>query len=133
MQYALVDNIKTSAQPKIKGRCPNCYNEVYSRCGKVKVWHWAHKLSRTCDDWFEPETEWHRNWKLNFGKENTEVIIEKNGKRHIADIYTNSKVVIELQNSPINVDTIRMRESFYEEKMLWIINGNHLKERFAIF
>ena len=54
---------------------------------------------------------------------NTEVIIEKHGKRHIADINSNG-YVIELQNSPISPEEIISRESFYD-KMIWIFNAKN--------
>lgn len=133
MQYALVNDSKTTALPKTRGVCVFCSDQVQSKCGKIKIWHWSHKAERNCDEWFEPETEWHRNWKLNFEKENTEVIIKKGEKRHIADVYTKQGIVIELQNSPIDVETIKAREIFYGERMLWIINGHKFKDRFKTF
>lgn len=132
MLYALLDNIKTEAFPKSKAKCPLCRKEVYSRCGDVNEWHWAHLNEKSCDNWFEPETEWHKNWKKLFGKELTEVIIIKNGKKHIADIQTKDKIVIELQNSSISKSIITKREKFYGERMIWIINGESFKSNFDI-
>ncbi len=132
MLYALLNNIKSEAIPKTKAECPLCRKEVHSRCGDVKVWHWAHVNEKSCDDWFERETEWHKNWKKHFGIELTEVIIIKNGKKHIADIQTRDKIVIELQNSPLPKPIVKKREEFYGEKMLWIINGESFKSSFEI-
>lgn len=132
MLYALLNNIKTEAFPKSKAECPLCRREVYSRCGDVNEWHWAHSNEKSCDNWFEPETEWHKNWKKPFGKELTEVIIIKNGKKHIADIQTKDKIVIELQNSSISKSIIAKRENFYGESMIWIINGENFKSNFEI-
>jgi competence CoiA-like predicted nuclease len=50
-----------------------------------------------------------------FGKENSEIVIKQDGIKHIADILTSNKVVIELQNSPIRKPDIRKRELFYGE------------------
>lgn len=130
MLFASVNGEKVEAIPKTKGVCPLCEKPVFSKCGEVNIWHWAHSKDESCDSWYEPETEWHKNWKLAFGRGNCEIVISKDGIRHIADIFTNDKVVIELQNSPIQKQVIHKRETFYGERMLWIINGKPFKENF---
>jgi hypothetical protein len=132
MLYATVNGQKVEAQPELKGLCPLCERPVYSKCGEINVWHWAHYVDENCDSWYEQESEWHKNWKLVFGKENSEIIITKDGIKHIADILTNDNIVIELQNSPIQKPIIRKRENFYGERMIWIINGKHFKDNFRI-
>jgi competence CoiA-like predicted nuclease len=69
------------------------------------------------------------NWKLAFGKECCEIPIIKETK-HIADIKTKKNVIIELQNSPIPSTVIRTRETFYGEKMIWIVNGFNFKSNY---
>jgi len=130
MLFATVCGEKVEAKPKTNGLCPLCDQPVFSKCGEVNVWHWAHHKDESCDNWYEPETEWHKNWKLAFGKENCEIVISKDGVRHIADILTENKVVIELQNSPIQKPIILRRENFYGERMLWVINGIKFKDNF---
>lgn len=132
MLWAIVDNEKVDPTPKSYGACPMCGGRVLSKCGEVKVWHWAHFKDENCDTWYEPESYWHLHWKMTFGKENAEIVINKDGKWHIADILTESEVVIELQNSPIQKDVIRKREDFYGKRMLWLINGVHFKHNFYI-
>jgi competence protein CoiA len=132
MLFAIRDNEKVEALPKTKATCQLCDREVYSKCGEVNIWHWAHHKNESCDGWYEPETLWHKNWKLIFGKENSEVVIKKDGIRHIADIYINNEVVIELQNSPIQRQIIRKREIFYGERMLWLINGEKFEDNISI-
>jgi competence CoiA-like predicted nuclease len=132
MLFATVNGEKVEAVPKTTGTCPLCERTVFSKCGEINVWHWAHRKDESCDSWYEPETEWHKNWKLTFGKDNCEIVISKDGIRHIADIFTNDSVVIELQNSPIQKPIIRRRENFYGERMLWVINGKHFKHNFLI-
>jgi hypothetical protein len=95
-------------------------------------WHWTHFKKKDCDSWHEPETLWHRNWKLTFGKEVSEIKIVKEDRWHRADVLTREKVVIELQNSPIQKNIIREREEFYSERMIWIINGIKFKDKFYI-
>lgn len=132
MLFAILNGEKSEAEPKTKGVCPLCEEPVYSKCGEINIWHWAHYKDESCDDWYEPETEWHKNWKLIFGKENCEIIIRKNKVKHIADIQTKENVIIELQNSPIQKPIIRRRETFYGERMIWVINGRQFKEHFDI-
>lgn len=42
MKFALVNEQKTEAQPKLKGLCPGCLQPVTAKCGTQKIWHWAH-------------------------------------------------------------------------------------------
>jgi hypothetical protein len=132
MLFATVNGEKVEASPKITGTCQLCERPMFSKCGEINVWHWAHHKDESCDSWYEPETEWHKNWKLVFGKDNCEIVISKEGVRHIADIVTKERVVIELQNSPIQMPNIRQRETFYGERMIWVINGKPFKENFSI-
>ena len=61
-----------------------------AKCGKEKIWHWAHKSRSHCDSWWSPEGEWHKGWKEVFPDEWQEQIHtdEKTGERHIADVKT---------------------------------------------
>ncbi len=127
MLFATVNGEKVEANPETIGACPLRERTVFSKCGEINVWHWAHHNDESCDSWYEPETEWHKNWKLVFGKDLCEKVITKDGVRHIADILTNDSVIIELQNSPIQKPIIRQRETFYGERMIWIINGKYFK------
>jgi competence CoiA-like predicted nuclease len=139
MFYALVNGEKLEAIPKSKGICPACGEAVYSRCGEVNLWHWAHVKESSCEtneEWYEPETEWHRKWKLVFGKDRSEIVIEKGGVKHRADILTQTlknDVVIELQNSPISDGIISKRETFYGRCTLWILNGVDFRDNFSIY
>jgi hypothetical protein len=132
MLFAIINNEKILASPKMTGICPSCNNKVISKCGEKNIWHWAHENLRNCDSWSEGETEWHMNWKLAFGKEHCEIPIIKETK-HIADIKTVKHVIIELQNSPIPSTVIRIRETFYGEKMIWIVNGFNFKLNFRLY
>ena len=123
MKYALVEGIRTEARPGLPGRCPVCEAPTISKCGEVKIWHWAHKTKRTCDHWWENETEWHRRWKNRFPVEWQEVLqIADNGEKHIADIKTDQGWVIEFQHSFSKPEERRSREAFYR-KMVWVVDG----------
>lgn len=77
---------KLPAAPGLHAICPVCGGEVLAKCGKIVSWHWAHVSGKDCDDWYEPETEWHLRWKKLFPKEYVEVTINRKGKRHHADV-----------------------------------------------
>ena len=130
MLFASLDGEKIEPIPKTHAKCSACGEKVFSRCGEIKAWHWAHFKGKNCDVWYEPETLWHKYWKLTFGKEVSEIKIEKEDSWHRADILTENKLVIELQNSPIQKNIVREREEFYGERMIWVINGIKFKDKF---
>ncbi len=134
MKYALVNNTKTEATPGAKGTCPSCGSELIAKCGKIKIHHWAHKGTRNCDPWWENETEWHRSWKNSFPVEWQELPLpdEQTGKKHIADVRTSDGLVIEFQNSPIDLQERTTREKFYKD-MVWVVNGTRLKGDYPRF
>jgi len=124
MRFAIVNGEKAEAQPKAKGICPHCQSEMIAKCGRVKVWHWAHKGNPPCDPWWESETEWHREWKDKFPKEWQEIshIDPLTGEQHIADVKNPFGLVIEFQHSTIKLEERISREEFYK-KMIWVVDG----------
>jgi competence CoiA-like predicted nuclease len=133
MQFGYDENkIRTKpAYSGQKGICPLCDGTLIGKCGDIYVWHWQHHQDRECDPWKEHETDWHRKWKLNFPNDWQEVIIEKYGEKHIADVKTSKGLVIEFQNSSISTSTIQIRECFYED-MIWVINAKSFKNNFQL-
>ena len=87
-----------------------------AKCGEIVSWHWAH-ISKDCDPWSEPESEWHRGWKQLFPAQMQEVVVGA----HRADVLTN-RGVIEFQHSTISPQEIKERESFYG-KMVWVVDA----------
>lgn len=134
MKFALVDNQKKEAEKGLKGLCPICQNPVIAKCGKYKINHWAHKSLEHCDNWWENETEWHRQWKNSFPVEWQEIVTidEKTSEKHIADIKTNGDMVVEFQHSNISEEERISREKFYKN-MIWIVDGTRRKRDFAHF
>ena len=127
MRYALRADQKVEATPGGAAVCQCCGSEVIAKCGQKKIWHWAHKSKANCDHWWEPETQWHRDWKDKFPKEWQEVVhFAPNGEKHIADVRTPSGLVIEFQHSSISPEEQKAREDFYGD-MLWIVDGTRLK------
>ncbi|MBL7874309.1 MAG: hypothetical protein JNL53_01520 [Cyclobacteriaceae bacterium] len=128
MKFGLDKTTRERIEPTLgqSATCPCCETELIPKCGQIKVHHWAHKKGHNCDPWWEPETEWHRNWKNKFPNDWQEIIKfdTSNNEKHIADIYVPTKeLVIEFQNSPINKDELESRERFYK-KMIWVVNAH---------
>jgi competence protein CoiA len=121
MLYAYKNNQKIEAAPGEKALCPECGGVVIAKCGSINIWHWAHEQNSNCDHWSEPETEWHLSWKKCWPSQCVEVVIEKRGVKHRADILTPDGTVIELQHSSLSVEEINEREVFYG-KMIWLFD-----------
>lgn len=134
MKYSLVDGVRVEPAPKLVGKCPSCGATMISRCGEIKVWHWAHKGKRSCDPWWENETEWHREWKNRFPEPWQEIVLEdeQTGEKHIADVRTDDGFVIEFQYSAIKPEEQRARESFYG-RMVWVLSGARRKTDYKRF
>ena len=133
MKLALVNGQRQEAHPNLSGECPGCESPMIARCGEVRVWHWAHLGHRHCDRWWEPETEWHRNWKDRFPVDWQEIVHHaEDGERHIADVKTNHGWVIEFQHSYIKPEERRSREAFYQ-KLVWVVDGLRRKTDGAQF
>ena len=134
MRFAVIDNNRVEAEPQKQGFCPCCAQPVIAKCGEKKVWHWAHNNITKCDSWWEPETEWHRNWKNNFPLEWQEKVFfdEYSKEKHIADVSTKYSLVIEFQHSHIDPNERATREAFYKN-MVWVVDGSRLKRDYSRF
>jgi competence protein CoiA len=135
MRFALVNNEKIEAQRGLKGQCPGCSQPVKARCGDQRRHHWAHLPKNPCPDrWWEPETQWHRDWKNNFPFDWQEYRHQdqSSGEWHIADVQTIHGLVVEFQNSHLDSQERIARESFYKN-MVWVVNGMRLKRVYSRF
>jgi len=135
MRFAIFNKERVEATSGLKGAiCPLCSQAVIAKCGTQKVNHWAHRTIKTCDSWWEPETEWHRSWKNNFPADWQEVILfdEITNEKHIADIRTKHGLIIEFQYSHINPEESNSRENFYKN-MIWVVDGTRLKRDYPRF
>ncbi len=123
MQYAINEQGKrVIAYSGGRGVCPVCFSPVLAKVGIINVRHWAHISCDECDNWSEPETLWHRQWKDCVPETWREVVTEKNGKRRRADIMRPDGIAVELQHSSISVEEIVEREAFYGN-MTWIFDA----------
>jgi len=133
MKFAVIEGERREARPGLSAKCPACGDAMIAKCGPHVVWHWAHRRRRTCDRWWESETEWHRAWKDQFPEHWQEVIHRsENGEKHIADVKTESGVVLEFQHSLLRRDERESREIFHP-KMVWVVNGRRRKRDMAQF
>lgn len=129
MQFAVsADGSKISPSPEIAdAKCPCCDSDVIPKCGKINIWHWAHKNNKDCDTWSEAEGPWHQSWKKEFPDSWHEIVMGEN-REHRADIRTPSELVIELQHSNINADEVKERECFYQH-MIWFFDASEYSDR----
>lgn len=134
MQFAMIDNSRIEAQPLLKGLCSCCSKPVIAKCGTRKIWHWAHRSKTECDNWWEPETEWHRTWKNNYHADWQEISLtdERTREKHIADVRAVHNLVIEFQHSNIDPQERTSRERFYKN-MVWVVDGTRLKRDYPRF
>lgn len=134
MRFAIVDNERVEAKTGLIATCPGCCQPVIPKCGGQRIHHWAHSHNRMCDTWWEPETDWHRNWKSNFPKEWQEdfLLDMKTKEKHIADIRTEAGLVIEFQHSHIKPEERLSREAFYKN-LAWVVDGSRLKRDYQRF
>lgn len=138
MRFALdKDNNKIEVSSSgQRALCACCESEVIGRYGKIRPPHWYHKSLLDCDSWYEPITPWHVNWQDRFSEELQEVgLKESDGTIHRADVRLENGLVIEVQNSPIEIEEIKQRERFYNQsgKLIWILNGANLLKKSKLF
>ena len=123
MEFALVNGQRQEAQRNLSGECQLCGERTIAKCGDERIHHWAHKSNRRCDQWWENETEWHRNWKNQFPREWREVPQHAaDGEKHIADVKTGNGFVLEFQHSYLPPEERGLRDAFYP-KLVWVVDG----------
>ena len=125
VEIALVDGRRSSPTKGQRGTCQYCDREMVAKCGRIKIWHWAHMPHYSCDPWLEAETEWHREWKSLFSIDWREIVQvdDRTGEKHVADVKTAHGKVLEFQHSPMDYEELCSRESFYRD-MLWVVDGD---------
>lgn len=103
-----------------------------AKCGQQRVHHRAHRTA-ICDEWWEPETQWHRDWKNEFPEDWQETrITAPDGDFHIADVRTPGGTVLEFQHSPLSAVDRQSRETFYG-RMAWIVDGRRKENDLPAF
>ena len=96
--------------------------------------YFSHKKGTDCDSFSHDMSDWHLDWQMKFPIENREVVMEKDGIKHRADVFINN-TVIEFQHSPITAEEIAKRNEFYLScgyKVIWIFDAdNQLKNGYG--
>ena len=125
------DGNRVSIENVIQGKeyfCPVCGEKLIIRASDslaVRT-HFAHKRGTYCyDDWHHDMSEWHLEWQKQFPEQYREVVIEKEGIKHRADICINN-TIIEFQHSPITGEEIAARNSFYLScgyQVVWVFDA----------
>ena len=118
-----IDNTKRSENYY----CPCCGSEMVLRMGDIRIHHFAHPSDSFCKDtWHYDMSEWHYDWQNRFPKEYQEIVKEKDGQKHRADVLLEKeKVVFEFQHSPLSPDEFKDRNDFYNSlgyKVIWIFD-----------
>ena len=106
--------------------CQLCGNRVILKRGSIKAHHFAHQMHTACDGWTHEMSEWHLDWQSMFPIECREVVLEKDGKKHIADVLVGN-TVFEFQHSPLSPEEFDDRNDFYTSlgyKLIWIFDLN---------
>lgn len=104
--------------------CPLCGYPVMRKNGEVRAAHFAHMKGAECDDWHNEMSEWHRTWQEQFPIVNREIVIEKNGEKHRADVLINN-TVIEFQHSSMTFEEFEIRNQFYNGagyRVVWLFD-----------
>lgn len=97
--------------------CPICNHKLIQKRGDVRLHHFAHEhgtiTDGLCDGWHYDMSEWHREWQNCFAPEFQEVVVEKDGIKHRADVLLMKKTVVEFQHSSISREEFNARNEFY--------------------
>ena len=109
--------------------CPLCNGELIQKRGEYNAHHFAHKNmlkdgQSSCDGWSNDMSDWHMDWQNAFPEESREIVVERNGVRHRADVLVNN-TVIEFQHSVISPEEFRKRNAFYSDagyRVIWIFD-----------
>ena len=128
MQYANVNGERREASPNAKGECPLCGSEVISKCGNIKIHHWAHVSGSECELGKEPESKEHRVFKEQFPEWCREVV---HGSRR-ADVLV-GRFVVEYQKSNISFEDMLERTEDWNTlgyKVFWILDYEKIALKF---
>lgn len=116
------------AIPSDSHYCPVCGNPVVVKAAhsdNIRT-HFAHKRNTLCfDDWKHDMSDWHFDWQSKFPIENREIVVEKDGVFHRADVLING-TVIEFQHSPISSEEFEARNCFYKNcgyRVVWLFDA----------
>ena len=107
--------------------CQECGEKLVQRRGKIKAHHFAHYPNTKCVDlWHYDESDWHSEMESLFPKEFQEIVLEKDEKKHRADVLIKDRnLVIEFQKERLNSDEFKSRNEFFTSfgfRVLWVFD-----------
>lgn len=129
MKFGMVNGRKTHAKDVLSGTIGK---DIWFTSYDVKacvgryLQYWVYVNEKpVLPKGYEPESEWHANWKELVLEDYTEVVCGEK-KEHRADILTETHV-IEIQKSRIDIRDAEERVRFYralkpESRVIWIID-----------
>lgn len=124
MRWALVEGNRVLPQSGLQNAvCPGCGGQVVAKCGPILIHHWAHRAVSDCDAWSEPESAWHLEWKDSLAPPNFQEVVVG---CHRADVMTSAGFTVEIQHSPLSVESIRERDRFYNQEtqgLVWLVDA----------
>lgn len=129
MRIAYHDGVRVSIDAyddKMSGSivCAEGHALVAKR-GAIRVHHYAHKSAQPSCCCSDNKGDWHVEWQDRVCKDAQEVrVMGPTGKLHVADIMC-GKYVVEIQHSPMTMDTIKEREGFYTSlgyTLVWVFD-----------
>lgn len=130
-------NVNGKASRPISGTpatCCLCGSAAIAKVGESITAHWAHAPNQPAaaacelylsDQADETVNKWHTDWQDRWPDEWQEVIIERDGIKHIADVLipgADGGLVIEFQHSHISPEQMAAREEFYH-RMVWVFDA----------
>ena len=124
------DNNRISIEEAVPGEdylCTVCGKKIVVKSANSENirTHFAHKRNSLClDDWKHDMSNWHFEWQSKFPIDSREIVVEKDGVFHRADVLING-TVIEFQHSPISSEEFEARNSFYKEcgyRVVWLFD-----------
>ncbi len=107
--------------------CPVCGEKVKCKAASSKCVraYFSHLRNSNCtDEWHSDMSEWHYSWQERFPIDCREVVLEKDGEKHRADVLIKD-TVIEFQHSPISEEEFLARNKFYlgcGKQLIWIFD-----------
>ncbi len=113
--------------------CPDCREQVVSRCGAINDPHFAHRPFSKCrDEYYDRKSPWHREWQRTIenpeGGVNIEVDIRDQEYKKRADLLTKNGIIVEFQKSRLPLEERFRRENHYKN-MVWIAHTDLIKSK----
>lgn len=120
--------------------CPICGEEVSLKLGVKRIYHFAHQRGGSCREFYENETEYHMEGKLQLfqwlRRQNISAKLEHYDKEiqqrpDIMFLFNGKKFALEYQCSVISEQLFTKRTDKYLQygyTPLWILGGNHFKQ-----